>query len=220
MTRTLTKVGVATAGLAGLAWVAWGAYLSRRTERIPYTTIRTLDDVEIREYPDLVVARTTAPDEGTAFERLFRYLSGANQPEEEISMTAPVTTRGEKLDMTSPVSTSEVEEGVEMSFYLPADYTVETAPEPTNEAVSIEHETAGTMAVLPFSWFATTGRVARRRRHLLETLAHHRVETTGKTFLWQYDPPWTPPFMRVNELAVPVDPETVDVESVTIEITE
>jgi hypothetical protein len=220
MPRTLTKVGAAAAGLAGLAWVAWGAYASRTTDRVPYTTVRTIDGVEIREYPDLVVARTTAPDEGAAFGRLFRYITGANRESEEIAMTAPVASRGERMGMTAPITTSEAGDDVEMTFYLPATYTVDSAPEPTNEAVAVEQETASTMAVRPFSWYATDGRVARKRSELLETLAEYEVATLGDPFLWQYDPPWTPPFMRRNELAVPVDPETVDAEAIVIEVDE
>lgn len=224
MTRRRTGLALA-AGLAGLAWIGWGVYVDRTTDRVPSELVRTFDGVEVRRYPELAVARTTAPDEGAAFGRLFRYITGANREREDVPMTAPVATRGSEIAMTTPVATEATDDGVTMSFYLPDDYTAETAPEPTNDAVTVEPVAAATVAALPFSWYATDRRVERKRRRLLETLADAGIATTGRPLLWQYDDPWTPPFMRHNEVAVPVDPDTVDPgpdgdEGVTIPITD
>lgn len=229
--RTRTKAALAgTAGLLGL-WLAWGAYTTRTTERVPYDTLSRLDGVEFRRYPRTVLAETTAPDDGASFQRLFRYISGANETSEAVAMTAPVATRGEKIPMTAPVrtlragresipmtasirtgqarTTGDGDGAVTMAFYLPSDYTPETAPTPTDPAVRLVVEPARTVAVRRFSWFPTESRVARERRHLLDVLDDRGIAVVGDPSLLGYDPPWTPPFMRTNEVAVTVEAESV-----------
>ncbi len=105
-------------GLLAL-WIGWGAYVSHTTERVPSETLARFDGIEVRRYPRSVLAETTAPDDGTAFRRLFRYISGANARSEDIAMTAPVTTRGESISMTAPVRTDSESDDVRMAFYLP-----------------------------------------------------------------------------------------------------
>jgi len=200
MVRTRTKAAAALGALAGLAWVGRGAYVSSTTDHIPYRTVEQVGDVEIREYPDLVVTRTTAESRSAAFGKLFRYITGANRADEEMAMTAPV-------------ASEETDAGIEMAFYLPPTYTAAGAPEPLDESVTVESEPGGTLAVLSFSWYATDGRVATMRARLLGTLSEAGIEREGDPLLWQYDDPWTPPFMRRNEAAVRVDPETVDTAS-------
>ncbi|MFC7046735.1 SOUL family heme-binding protein [Halobacteriaceae archaeon GCM10025711] len=214
-TRTL----LATLGGLAALWVAWGAYVARTTERVPYETVDRFDGVELRHYPQAVLVETTASDPGTAFRRLFRYITGANEGREEVAMTAPVASRGEAIPMTAPVRTlragedvpmtapvrTEGDDGaVTMAFYLPAEYAPETAPVPTDTSVRLVVEPARTVAVRRFSWYATDGRVARERRSLLDELAARGIETSDAPALLQYNDPWTPPFMRTNEVAVTV----------------
>jgi hypothetical protein len=203
---TLKKAALVGGGLLG-AWIAWGVYTSRSADRVPYTVVETIDGVEIREYPETVMAVTTAPDERTAFGRLFDYLSGANEAGESVAMTAPVrTTGGTELSMTAPVrSTRTADEQVEMAFYLPAALDPDSAPIPTDGAVELRTEPARTLAVSEFSWFATDGTVKRHERNLERTLAEGDVETIGEPVLLRYDDPMTPPFMRRNEIAVEVE---------------
>ncbi len=196
------KLALGALATLGLAWVGWGAYVRRTTERIPYTTALTLDGVEIRRYPDSVVARTTADNEGEAFRRLFQYITGANDSSEKIAMTAPVTTEPEQIAMTAPVASETTEKGIEMAFFLPGEYTAEGAPTPTNDEVFVEHVGARTLAVRPFSWYASDGRVEQNRRRLFDALSAHDLTPVGDPFLLRYDDPWTPPFMRTNEVAV------------------
>ncbi|MFC5970477.1 SOUL family heme-binding protein [Halomarina salina] len=102
------KTGLAVAATLGLltAWVGWGAYTKRSTERVPFTTVRTVDGVEIREYPALVVVETTAASEPEAFDRLARYLSGANESRTDVSMTAPVRSYAEGRGATGAVTSA------------------------------------------------------------------------------------------------------------------
>lgn len=170
-----------------------------------------VNGTEIRRYPQTIRAETTASDQQVAFRRLFRYISGANQPNESISMTAPVETQsGESLSMTAPVRSEATEtdaETIRMAFYLPADYRPETAPEPTDPAVSLVTEPEKTVAVDQFSWFTSESRVTRRTQKLLSTLEREGIEPKGDPYLLRYNDPWTPPFMRRNEVAVEVAEE-------------
>jgi len=202
--RSIRRLLLALGGLLA-AWIGWGVYVSRTTERVPAETLERFDGVEIRRYPRSVLVETTAPDNRTAFRRLFRYISGANTQREDIAMTAPVTTQRESISMTAPVRTDTDDGDVTMAFYLPETYTPETAPIPTNSDVRLVVEPERTVAVLRFSWYATAGRVDRQRKRLLETLSQRGVETRGRPELLQYNDPWTPPFMRTNEVAVRIE---------------
>jgi hypothetical protein len=216
---TLRTAAVGLGGLLAL-WLGWGAYVSKTTERVPFERVGQFDGVELRQYPQTVLVETTAPDTGTAFRRLFRYIRGANERRESVSMTAPVATRGAKIPMTAPVRTAQerseppagnaggTESGtgpVTMGFYLPGEYTPETTPTPTDQNVTVVVEPAQTVAVRQFSWYATAERVARERDRLFRALARRGIETRGESVLLQYNDPWTPPFMRTNEVAIPVD---------------
>ena len=221
--RTKALLGGATGLLA--AWVGWGAYVDRTTERVPYETVEKFDGVELRRYPRTVLAETTAPDEDEAFRRLSRYISGENAGDEEVSMTAPVATKGETLPMTAPVCTRRVAfeptsttpvrvvdrlsggGEVTMSFYLPAEYGPGDAPIPTDAGVQLAVEPPRTLAVERFSWYATEGRVRRHRDALLDALERRGLQPRTRPVLFRYDDPWTPPFMRRNEVAVEIAAE-------------
>ena len=223
--RTREKFVLGIGGLAAL-WIGWGAYVARKTERVPFETLAEFDGVEIRQYHRAILAETTAPDQRTAFRRLFGYIIGANEAAEELAMTAPVATRGESLSMTVPVRMVDVRgeavsttapvrserngEGVTMSFYLPADATLETAPTPTDPEVRLVLEPPRIVAVRRFSWYATERRVDAERERLLEQLAERGIDVRGLPVLLQYDAPWTPPFMRTNEVEVAIGESGVE----------
>lgn len=208
--KAAAGLGVALVG----AWTAWGVYATRTVERIPYETLDTVDGVEIRRYPRTVLVETTAPDERTAFRRLFQYIDGENDGGESVEMTAPVESDvegsrmeggGESIEMTAPVRTESDGSGTRMAFYLPDDYDPDDAPVPTDPAVRLVVEPPRTVAAYDFSWFATDGRVERARDRLRSSLAEAGVEVTGDPSLLRYDDPRMPPFLRTNEVVVEVD---------------
>ncbi|MGN8214300.1 MULTISPECIES: SOUL family heme-binding protein [Halococcus] len=226
-----TRLGIASAAAVGGAVALWSGYsvlTSRSAERVEYTVERTLDDrTEIRRYPELVRVETTGSSNREAFGRLFEYLQGANESRSAVAMTAPVRTdgdadgesiemtspvrtdaartdEGESVSMTSPVRTEDGDDGVRMGFYLPAKYTPNTAPRPTDAAISLATEDPRSIAARRFSWWATDWRTERQRSELLETLAESAVTPVGEPFDLGYDAPGTPPFLRTNEVAVEV----------------
>jgi hypothetical protein len=219
--RSRLSVPLAAAGGLLALWIGWGAYVIRTTERVSYESLESADEYEIRRYPQTVLVETTAESENAAFWRLYRYIAGENEPSEEIAMTAPVASSGETIPMTAPVRTDRGDgesvsmtapirtdrtgDEVSMAFYLPPEYTPERAPAPTDPAVQLAVEPARTLAVKRFSWYATDRRVERNERALLEALTERGIDVRGASVLLQYNDPWTPPFMRRNEVAVAVD---------------
>jgi hypothetical protein len=216
----LVAVFGAVAGLL-MGWIAWGAYVIKTTERVPYDVLDTTEEYELRRYPETVLVETEAETENAAFWRLYRYITGENESSEKVTMTAPVASDGETIPMTAPVRrertdgesvgmTAPVRAGrgdgaTSLAFYLPAEYAPETAPTPTDPSVRLVVEPPRTMAVRKFSWYATDRRVERNERALLEALAERNVGVSGRPTLLQYNDPWTPPFMRRNEVAVLVE---------------
>jgi hypothetical protein len=163
-----------------------------------YEVTKKLNDVEIRKYPPLFVA--TARGDHDLFGMLFRYISGANKGSTKISMTAPVITP-EKIAMTSPVFT----DSDSMSFIVPSNYTRGTIPEPTDPNITIQELPARYLAVLRFSGWGREETVENKKKELLETLKENKIETKGEVVLMRYNPPFTPWFLRRNEVAVEVN---------------
>ena len=206
--RLLTKTAIA-GGLLGIAgWIGWGLYSSRTVDTVPYEPVRVLNGYEIRRYPEAVLVETTAPSAQIAFRRLFNYITGANQREESIAMTAPVATRrGETIAMTAPVRTASADmstDDVRMAFYLPATYSPATAPEPVDPQVELLTESEKVVAVDRFSWVSPDWRVRRREENLRSTLERAGIDSDGDAYLLRYNDPWTPPFMRRNEIVIPI----------------
>lgn len=166
---------------------------------IPYTVTGKNGEIEFRHYPELVLATVDSANDDTGFNLLFAYISGSNRPKEKIPMTAPVIT-SQKIPMTAPVISDERT----MSFVMPAGTTREETPDPVDSRVRIEVIPARDIAVLRFSGYAPPEDVESETSRLLEGLQNNGVVTTGQPFLMRYDSPWTPGFLRRNEVAIEI----------------
>jgi len=186
------------------------------TEQPAYGVVERLGGaVEVRRYAPRVAAEAVvaakSPEAGRneAFGLLFDYISGANRGAAEIAMTAPVAVDSapEKIAMTVPVETRPAGEGeVAMRFFLPASYTLERAPVPTDPRIELAAVPARTEAVLRFSGSRSAEVVQDRIAELTTALERSTWRATGPAVALFYDPPWTLPFFRRNEVAVPVAP--------------
>jgi hypothetical protein len=187
------------------------------TEQPRYTSQRLVDGVEIRRYGPRIAAETTvAANEEAArnagFRRLARYIFGGNHQDRRIDMTAPVAAQldqrtSRKIAMTAPVAQSSAgKQGWTIRFYMPAKWTMESLPTPDDERVRIVTQPAETVAVLRFTGDRGPEAIAARTRQLLETLRANGIEPAGEPTTWLYDPPWTIPMLRRNEVVVPVKP--------------
>lgn len=171
--------------------------------------VGNVGQVQIRHYSAHLVASVAVPgSEITArsagFRRLARYIFGANSANTEISMTAPVV-QSAKIAMTAPVAQRRNTAGEwVISFYMPAKYTRANLPKPEDPGIEI-HELPGVnMAVVQFSGVPGVALVEKAQATLLRALAGSGWEITGAPVTWFYDPPWTLPWARRNEVAVPV----------------
>jgi hypothetical protein len=183
------------------------------TEEPSFTLDRHVGGVEIRNYGPRVAAQTTIEaDEEAArnegFRRLARYIFGGNTAKTKIAMTAPVAQKqSEKIAMTAPVATARGAAGEwVIRFFMPSEHSLESLPVPNDERVQLVGVPAETVAVLRYSGTATLDAIASHTDQLLKTLRDNGFTTDGEPFSWFYDPPWTIPFRRRNEVAVKLAP--------------
>ena len=167
-------------------------------ETAPYRVVRTDGAFELRDYPALMVVKTRMGPNGGAdgsFNRLFRFITGNNDAGRKISMTTPVF-------MTEPAGSTRT-----MAFVLPEGLA--TPPSPTNSAVAIRRMGPGRFAVLRFrgSQQGPDGEAATRLRAWTRTQG---LATTGVPTFAYFDPPWTPGFLRRNEVMIPLAEPTTD----------
>lgn len=174
------------------------------------------DGVEIRQYGSRIAAQTTvvANEEAArnaGFRRLAGYIFGANHQSDRIAMTAPVGQQktgdgGQKIAMTAPVAQLISEKQCWMiRFYMPTGWTLQSLPTPDDERVTLAAVAPETMAVLRFSGDRGPDSVAEQTHRLRELLRDYGFIAVGEPTAWFYDPPWTLPCRRRNEIAIPVE---------------
>jgi hypothetical protein len=183
-------------------------------EQPPYVVIDQVGgNIEVRRYGPRLVAETIVEgnDESTARNEAFRilaaYIFGDNRTRQEVAMTAPVAVEetSAPIAMTAPVATTRAGAGRwSMRFFLPSELTLETAPEPIDPRVRIAEVPGETVAVLEFNGRGRPAVMAAREVELESRLAASPWMPAGQPLALFYDPPWTIPFFRRNEVAVPV----------------
>lgn len=215
MARPLTLIAL------GLVAAFAGASCAVTTEQPKYRVLRRYDDFEVRAYPALVVAETeveaTREEAGNlGFRRLAGYIFGKNQSEAKVAMTAPVTqaetSSSEKLPMTAPVtqiqgtgtSTGAAQSQWTIRFMMPARYRLETLPRPLDPSVRLRRVPARVMAAIRYSGRWTSERCEEHLERLLQALRREHLEADGPPEWARYDPPFTPWFLRTNEVLIPI----------------
>jgi effector-binding domain-containing protein len=166
-------------------------------ETIKYEIMREISNVEIRKYPKIVIAKVEDPANG--FNLLYRFITGGNKQKSKVKMTTPVVSQ--QIQMTSPVFS---ETGA-MAFVMPAEYTLETTPEPLDERVKIAEIPARLVASLCFSGGWSEAHFEKETQELLKTLSEAKIKTKGNVFTMLYNPPFIPGFLRRNEVAVEIE---------------
>ena len=183
----------------------------RTAEEASYEVVRTDGSFEIRDYARIVVAETRvdgerSDTENRAFFRLFDFIQGENAASQKIEMTAPVfqESTGEKIAMTAPVLQSKDAEGWTMSFVLPAGFTLENAPQPTNENVVLREVAETRFASIRFSGLRSASTVEEKTASLRAWIAEQGLTEVSPARIAAYDPPFTLPFLRRNEVLIEV----------------
>ena len=179
-------------------------------EEPEFISIEKKDAFEIREYQSKLIAQVfvtgtfdSASNKG--FRLLADFIFGNNKTNEgskKIDMTAPVIAReaSEKIEMTAPVISEETERGWYISFNMPKQYTKETLPVPNNPEVKIIDVPSEKFAVITFSGLVREKKYVEMLNLLNEEMKKRNLEPKGSPILARYNPPWTLPFLRRNEL--------------------
>jgi len=179
-----------------------------------YEVVYTDGSVEYRQYEPYIVAETVVKNSSSyrgssneGFMRLLRYITGANESQSDIAMTTPVQQKppSEKIDMTAPVQRNETEEGWRVAFMLPSSFTMDTAPTPTNNEISLRLIPKQLMAVIRYSGRWTERNFNRHKEQLLESLEESNIKTIGVAESAAYDAPYVLPFLRRNEVMIEVN---------------
>ena len=177
-------------------------------EQLPYTVIDTVGKVEIRQYPERLVAEVAdMKDDSEAFTVLFRYISGQNGANQNVAMTTPVQVDkgAKKIAMTAPVETSNSgDNATSMRFFLPRSFSVDSAPKPNDPRIRIFNLPEETLAVITYSGSGSVEHFRTKSERLAEALADSKWTPISTPSFFGYDPPFAIPFLRRNEAIVRV----------------
>lgn len=180
-------------------------------EEATYTVVQRDGEFEIRDYASHVVAETVVAGSferagNQAFSRLFRYISGNNRSRHKVAMTAPVSQEptGEKIAMTAPVGQQPAQDRWVVSFTMPASYALETLPEPADPQVTVRQVPARQMAAMRYSGLWTESSYLTHKMKLESWVRSRGLLIAGDPVWARYNPPFTPWFLRRNEILVPV----------------
>ena len=193
------------------------------TEEAKYKVVSSDGNVEIRRYEPQILAEVIIQGDigeasNRAFRPLFNYISGDNQTRsgdsQKIAMTAPVsqrraeTSEGLQIAMTAPVSVQSASDQDSnlwaVSFMMPADFTMENTPLPTNANVSIREVPARLVAAIKYSGTWSAKRYQRNKGELQQWLQASQFEANGEPVWARYNSPMSLPFLRRNEVLIPV----------------
>lgn len=186
------------------------------TEQPRYTVVDSLGgSIEVRQYQprlaaEVVVTGNEDETRSAGFRKLAAFIFGDNRADQSIAMTAPVSqSRAEKIAMTAPVAQSEAAPGQwRVRFFMPAEYTLDTLPEPTAPDIAVVEVPPETFAVVRFSGSRAPKAVREETANLLTALENSEWQVVGEPEALFYDPPWTLWFLRRNEVAVRVEPKS------------
>lgn len=168
---------------------------SEKIDQPEYTVLKKFDEFEIREYPSLYVAKTKMNTSGydgnssEGFRTIAGYIFGGNEKQQKIAMTSPVI-----MDMS---------DSVEMAFIMPENITPDNAPSPNNSRVKLVERPSQTLAVLRFSGWANSSKIAAKEKYLIQLLEDNNIEYEGDVIYMGYNPPFQIVDRR-NEVAIKV----------------
>jgi len=180
-------------------------------EQPDYKLVTSKESIEIRDYPFMILAevevfgaRTQAMREG--FKILANYIFGNNSSKIKTEITAPVTHQlSEKIAMTAPVIQEQYGDKWKVRFVMPKNYTFETLPKPNSKEVILISVPARRFAVIRFSGLADDQNIKQHIKELEASILAQTLKPRGGALLAFYNPPWTLPFLRRNEVMIEID---------------
>jgi hypothetical protein len=185
-------------------------------EEPKFTLLEKDQAFELRDYAPKIIAEVVVDGDmreasSKGFRLIADFIFGNNTAQsgkpEKISMTAPVSVepRSEKISMTAPVGIQQESKGWKVYFVMPDEYTLETLPKPNNSLVSIKQVRSQKFAVIRFSGLVDEEKMAKKVVELKQWANSKKLKMLGNPELARYNPPWTLPFLRRNEVMVAVE---------------
>lgn len=211
--KKIMYILAAVIGVLFLVWIAYGYFSVRGVEEPVYKVLEKKNGYEVRAYEPYVVATVEVDGNqnqalNKGFTLLADYIFGNNTSKQKLAMTTPVKeAASEKIAMTAPVLEQAGNNTVphEISFVMPVNSTLETLPKPNNPAVKLRQIPSRKVAVLKYTWITPESRVESKKKQLQELLKKDGVITLGTPEAAFYNPPFSPPFMRRNEILIPIE---------------
>lgn len=201
--------------VAFLLWQLWITLLIGVKEPA-YKVLAKKDGYELRKiqpyltaHVDVVGSYEEATNKG--FKILYSYISGNNNLQECLRLTAPMLheecKKGASIPMMAPViiEDEKLSESHRISFVLPKNYTLATAPQPRDQRIVLEEEAARTIAVYRFTWYPSVKRVEQEKAAFIKMLKRDGLCVRSGISLARYNPPFALPFLMHNELIVSVE---------------
>jgi len=183
----------------------------RSSQEPSYQVLSDHGDIQIRAYPALLVAETFMEADyaragNIGFKRLAGYIFGGNLQKQSMAMTAPVFREavGENIAMTAPVLQQRVDGKWMMAFVMPAGYDLATLPKPLDPEVVLKTMPARKVAVLRYSGPLNLESIGQNSQRLSEWLERQGLKPLSNPRSAAYDPPWTLPALRRNEIHIDI----------------
>ena len=155
-------------------------------EEAKYDVVKSNEIYEIRKYSDRLVVQALNTNQNNSFRKLFNYISGDNETNEEIKMTIPVTQMEKKGNMT-------------MQFYLPSKFNKDNVPNPSRPDVEIVNIEGGYYAVIRYSGRASDKNFIKHKEILESELIKDNISIASPAIKASYNSPFTLPMLRRNE---------------------
>ena len=160
-------------------------------EEANYKIVKENKKYEIRKYPDRLVVETNST-QGNGFRKLFNYISGNNEKNEEIKMTVPVTQEIKNGNMT-------------MQFYLPSKFNKNNTPKPYNSEIKVLTIEGGYYAVIKYSGRSSDKNFLKNKDILEKELKQNNLTILSPPIRASYNSPFTLPMLKRNEIMFRVD---------------
>lgn len=180
--------------------------LMSNVETPKYTVIQQEGTIEIRSYPPMMVAQVqvSGPRKDSiraGFKILADYIFGNNTPQKDISMTAPVQIqKSTKISMTAPVQQQQMDGEWVVSFVMPREFNLKTLPKPNNKVIHVKQIPTTRLLAIRFKGGSSDDNLEKHRKLLTDFASQHNIPLVGAPIYAFYNPPWTLPFLRRNEI--------------------
>ena len=184
----------------------------RTAEEAAYSLLKSDGEYEIREYESMILAETTVDGDyrstsGKAFSKLAGFIFGDNKAASSIDMTTPVLQEqgGEEITMTAPVIQKKTGEKWVTAFVMPRKYTMETIPKPLDKDIVLKEIPGGMVASIRYSGLHSEKNIAGYAEKLNKWIVQNGYRPVSKPRAATFDPPWTLPFLRRNEVHIDIE---------------